>query len=231
MYFLIGVIILIIFAIFVYFFIKHKIKGVLRNVGLDGMNIKDIVEEARLQDEDNVKSLSNMDSVYLDQIKKDYKDININELKREAEKNILDLFNAVENNDTSNLNGKVKSIADKMISDYGGSVKFNNFKFHNTVISNYKKEKGIATIYFGSSFEYYLVADGVDKKIQDRAKTEFIYVYDISKVDKNVNNIGIRCPNCGSPLVNLSDKKCSYCGGTVLEIICRIFTCNDIVRY
>ena len=232
MAFLIGVIILIVFVVFVYLFIKFKIRNILDSAGFRGMNLKEVIDEARLQDQENPKSLSSMDSIYLEQIKKDFKDININELKRNAEKAILDLFNSVEKKDTSNLKGKIKSISLDMINDYSGKdVKFNDIRFHKTVVSNYKKDKGVATIDFGCSFQYYLDVDGNNKKVQDRARVEFIYVFDLSKVDKYVDVIGIHCPNCGSPITNLGEKKCSYCGGAVYEIIGRVFTCNDIVRY
>jgi hypothetical protein len=232
MAFLIGVIILILFIIFVYFFVKFKIRSILGKNGYSGMSLKSIIEEARLEDQEVPKSLSSMDSVYLEQIKKDFVDININELKRESEKVILDLFNAVSNRDTSKLKGKVKSYAENMIKSYKDkNVKFNDFKFHNTVVSRYKKEKGVATIYFGSSFQYYLEVDGKSVKTQDRARVEFIYVYDIDKADEDKNVLGIHCPNCGAPVKKLGEKNCSYCGSLVLEIISKVFTCNDIERY
>ena len=49
-----------------------------------------------------------MDSIYLEQIKKDFIDININELKREAEKVILDSYKAIETKDSSKFSGKIK---------------------------------------------------------------------------------------------------------------------------
>ena len=163
------------------------------------MNLKEVINEAKLNDQEVPKSLSSMDSIYLEQIKKDFKDININELKRKAEKSIIDLLNSVEKKDSSNLNGKIRSISEDMINDYSGKkVKFNDIKFHNTVVSSYKKDKGVATINFGCSFQYYFDLDGVVKKVQDRARVEFIYVFDLNKVDKNLNVIGIHCPNCGS---------------------------------
>lgn len=232
MYFLIGVVVLIVFVVFVYFFIKFKIRSILDRTGFSDMNLKDVIDEARLQDQEVPKSLSSMDSIYLDQIKKDFKDININELKRKAEQAIIDLYNSVEEKNSSKLTGKIKSISEDMINDYKDKdVKFNEIKFHKTVVSNYKKEKGVATITFGCSFQYYLELNGTSTKTQDRAKVEFIYVFDLTKVKKEVNVLGIHCPNCGSPITNLGEKKCSYCGGAVYEIIGRVFTCNDIVRY
>ena len=71
-----------------------------------------------------------------------------------------------------------------MISDYKGkNVSFDNMRIHNTVVAKYKKDGGVATITFASSYEYYLNIDGKTTKTQDRARVEFIYVYDMKEVE------------------------------------------------
>ena len=57
MYFLIGVIILIVFIIVTYIYIRLKIRGILDKAGFAGMRLKDIIEEARLEEQENPKSL------------------------------------------------------------------------------------------------------------------------------------------------------------------------------
>lgn len=231
MYFLIGVCIFILFLIFTYLYFRIRIRRILKDAGFSYRNLKEIIEDARLEDQENPKSLASMDRIYLSQIKKDFIDININELKRSAEKVILDSYRAIESGDSSSLKGKIKSFVEKQIQEYEGrSVSFRNFKFHNTVVSNYQKENGIATIYFSSAFEYYLDVDGNSRKIQDRARCEFIYVIDESKT-KDKALIGFHCPNCGSPISSLGEVHCRYCGSAFLEVFRRVFTCNDIVRY
>ena len=117
-----------------------------------------------------------------------------------------------------------------MISD--GNVSYDSFKIHKTVVSRYDKLDGIATIYFGSSFEYYMKKDnGIRKKVQDRVKVEFIYVYDIDKVDFDNKLLGLNCPNCGSPIKSLGTKSCSYCGTGIVDVVNKVWNCNDIVRY
>ena len=73
--------------------------------------------------------------------------------------------------------------------------------------------------------------DGKDKKIQDRAKTEFIYVLDEHELSDNQNAIGVHCPNCNSPITDIEHKTCSYCGTQVVLVLGRVFACNDIKRY
>ena len=232
MAFLIGVCIFIFFVVICYIFIKIKIRSILNKTGFSGMNLKDVIEEARLEDENTPKSLASMERIYLRQIRKDFPDLNINQLKRKSEKVILDCYNAVEDKNSNELKGKIKSFVEDMIRDYrGGDVHFNEISFHNTVISDYKKENGVATLVFSTAFQYYLIVNGKDKKVQDRAKIEYIYVIDENQVSASQKVLGIHCPNCGSPITTLGEKTCSYCGSAVRELFGKVFVCNDIVRY
>ena len=232
MFFLIGVCVFIVFVIGSYFFIKFKIRHTLNQFGFSNMDLKDVIEQARLEDENTPKSISGIERIILRQIKKDFPDLNINQLKRDSEKVIVDCFNSIEDKNSTVLKGKFKTFVEDMIRDYKDKdVHFNEITFHNTVISDYKKDGGIVTLVFVSAFQYYLVVDGKGKKVQDRAKVEYIYVFDESKVTTSQNVVGIHCPNCGSPITNLGEKKCSYCGSAVLEVFSKVFICNDIVRY
>ena len=225
--FLIGVIILIVFVVFCYFFIKRKVENFF------GGNLGEIIKQARIEDEQVPKSLSSMDSIYMEQILKDFPNININELKRKSEQVILDFFSCLEKKDSSSIKcSKVKSYLDKMILSNGNKkIKYNNFKIHNTVVSKYSNKNGIATIYFASSFEYILCEDNKEKKIQDRAKVEFIYIVDSNKVDASLKHLGLNCPNCGSPITSLGHKNCSYCGTIVVDLVSRVWQYNDMIRY
>lgn len=232
MFFLIGVIILIVFVVGLIIYVKVKTRNILDKAGFSGMNLGDIIKEAKLEDQEVPKSLSSMDSIYLSNIREDFPDLNINELKSKAEKIILDSYNAVEDKNSTGLKGNVKSFVEDMINDYTGkNVRFDNFKFHNTVVSKYSNDNGIATITIGSSYEYLFNVDGNSVKTQDRAKVEFIYIVDIDKVPADLKVLGIHCPNCGSPIKSLGEKSCSYCGSAVKEVFGRVFTCNNIVRY
>lgn len=220
MFFLIGVLVLIIFIVSVYVYTKRKLNTMF------GMDLSEIIKQAKLEGEELPKSLSSMDSIYLENLIKDFPEININEIKRLAESNIIDIFNAVENNDTSKLKGKMKVLAESKIQD-NKNVRYDNLKFHNTVLSRYQKTKEIATIIIGTSFQYILN----DKKVQDRAKVEFIYVIDAEKINPNQKLVGLNCPNCGSPIKTLGLKHCSYCGTGVKDIVKKVWICNDVTFY
>ncbi len=232
MFILLAVIIVVSFTSFLILFVRFKIRSILNKAGFANMNLADVIREARLEDQELPKSLSSMDSVYLTRIKQDFPDLNINELKAKTEKTILDIYNCIENKNSSGLKGKLKSFTDEIINDYkNNNVKYNNFKIHNTVVSKYRNDKGIATIEFGCSYEYILVVDGKSTKVQDRSKLEFIYVIDIDKVSADKSVLGINCPNCGAPVKKLGDLYCIYCGTGLKNIYRHSFTCNNIVRY
>ena len=232
MYFLVGVIILIIFICFCYIFFKYKINMFFRKY-FGTTDIKNIINEAKLEDQELPKSLSSMDSIYLEQIEKDFPSMNINELKRECEKVLLDVFKAVENKDSSIIKeGKLKSFVDKKISENDNKIiKYKDLKIHKTVVSKYERRNGLATIYFGVSFQY-LFDDGVSSvKVQDRAMIEYIYVFDVDKVSVKNKLLGINCPNCGAPIKTLGNKTCSYCHSKTINLVKKTWVCNDFRLY
>lgn len=228
MFFLIGVIILIIFICFCYFFLKYKISNFFGT-----SNINKIIEDARLEDQEVPKSLSSMDSIYLEQIIRDFPGMNINELKRCSEKILIDVFKAIEKGNSSTIKeGKIKSFVDKKISENNGKkIKYRNFKIHKTVVSKYENRNGVATIYFGLSFEYILDDGNSSVRTQDRAKIEYIYIIDVDKVDSNKKSLGINCPNCGAPIKSLGNKTCGYCQSGIIDLIKKSWVCNDLRLY
>ena len=133
---IVAVVLLIAVIVTIFISVKLKARRLLDSVGFAGMNLGEIINEAKLEDQEVPKSLSSMDSIYLENIKRDFPSININELKSKAEKVILDSFNAIENKNSTGLKGKIKSFTDDLINDYRGkNVRFDNFKIHNTVLS------------------------------------------------------------------------------------------------
>lgn len=228
MAFLIGVILLILFISFCYI----KVKKTLKSYGIN--SLKETIEKAQFEDEETPKSLSSMDSIYLERINKDFPELNVNELKRMSEETILKCLNAIENKNSKDIkNKKLKAFVDSRIEDLKNkSISYDNIKIHKTVVSKYENSNGIATIYFGSSLEYFYQKDGgIKKKVQDRFKVEYIYVYDIDKVPINQKVLGLNCPNCGSPIKTLNEKNCEYCGSKILDIVKKSWTCNDIINY
>ena len=57
MYFLIGVGILIVFVLIMFFYIRYRIRRTLDSVGFAGKNLKDIIEEAKNLINSNQKTI------------------------------------------------------------------------------------------------------------------------------------------------------------------------------
>lgn len=196
-------------------------------------DLKEAIERSEIIDSETPKSLSSMESVYSDKIRKDFPNLNISQLKSETEALILDILNCISLKDISRLekqSDKVKRYVESKINDLGDNfVKYDRIKFHKTVVNRYENTKGIATIYIRTSLEYfYKEGDKIGRKIQDRFEVEFIYIIDASKVSDELKVLGLNCPNCGSPVTCLGRKVCEYCGSGLEDIVERSFIVNNV---
>lgn len=228
MYFLIGVIILILFILGTYIYIKLKLRKIFGNI-----SIKNVVKEARILDKNTPKSVGSLDSIYLNKLLKDFPSININEIKRMAEEEILKYLKAIEDKSVSNIKSeKVKLLVESKINDLGNTkISYSNIKFHNTVLNKYENSNGIATITIALSLEYDSLDKSELKKIQDRYRVEYIYIVDATKVSKDKRAFSIKCPNCGSSNISQDNKRCSYCGSSLIDIVKRAWVINNIIKY
>ncbi len=226
---LLIILVLVLVIVILGYILLYKLKKFLGVSSISGL-----IKDAKKEDESMPKSLSSLDSLYLTRIKEDFPNLNINELKRECEKNILDYFRAIESKDsTSFQSDKIKSSVDKKIQEYKDkNISFRSIQFHKTVVSKYEKNGSVATITFGSSLQYELYIDGTfQKKVQDRFRIQYIYIIDSSKLDKYSKVIGIRCPSCGSVAIDFKTHQCKYCGTYMKDIVKRVWYCNDLVSY
>ena len=234
MYFLIGIIVFILFLLFGYFYITYKIKRITKTY-FGTTDLKKSLELSKLEDIETPKSLGSLDSLYLTSFKKDFHDMNLNELKRLSESFILEIFDAIENksiNKLSNKNEKIIAFVNSKIDDLKTiDVKYSNIKIHNTVLNKYDVKDGIANLYLATSFEYYEIIDGIKKKVQNRIKCEYIYIIDSKEVKENMKALGLNCPNCGAPITSIHHKKCSYCKSGIVDFIKKSFVLNDIYEY
>ena len=199
-------------------------------------SLKQAIENSKIEDENTHKSISSMESIYLDKIERDFPDLNINELKSKAEANIINVLDTIESKDIKNLdnkNEKVVAFTQHKIDDLNDKkVSIDNIKIHKTLLNKYELGNGIATITIASSLEYfYKKGSEVGHKIQTRFKTEFIYIVDASKLHNNVKGLGLNCPNCGAPVKTLGHKHCEYCNTGIIEIVKKVWIINNINEY
>ena len=221
--------------VFCIIYITRKVRGFLQTY-FHTDNLKDAIENSKIEDENTHKSISSMESIYLDKIRTDFPDLNINELKSKAEANIINVLDTIEAKDLDKLenkNEKVVAFTEHKIDDLkDNKVSIDNIKIHKTLLNKYDLGDSIATITIASSLEYfYKKGNEVGHKIQTRFKTEFIYIVDASKLHNNVKGLGLNCPNCGAPVKTLGHKYCEYCNTGIVEIVKKVWIINNINEY
>ncbi len=215
-------------------FISKKVRTFLETF-FGTSDIKEVVENSEKSAQETHKSISSMETIYKDKIKRDFPDLNLNELKSMAEANLLNSLDTIESKNIDNLknkNEKVVSFVENKISDLGDkSVVIDNIKIHKTVLNKYDVNDTIATIELSSSLEYfYKLGSSTGKKVQTRYKTQFIYVIDSVKLG-DVKVLGINCPNCGAPIKKLGHKHCEYCNTAIIDLVKKVWILNNMKEY
>ena len=232
---LIIILVLLIFIIGLFLLIRHKVREFLLEY-FGTTSLKDAIEKSNIEASETPKSLSSMENMYSDKISRDFPDLNLNELKSDAEKNIRNVLHSIETKDIKELknkNDRVYSYVKTRIEDLkDDKVIFDDIRFHKTVLNKYEKDSGKATIVLVSSLEYfYKRGNEIGKKVQTRYRTEFIYIIDYLQLPKNVKALGINCPNCGAPVKSLGEKHCDYCGTGIIEVTKKVWIINNIKEY
>lgn len=176
-----------------------------------------MVNNADFQSQITPRSLSGGDSLYINLIKKDFPEFNLELMKSNVEKNIKNIFNYI-NGAPLSKEEAVLSFADSIKHKYS-DMSVCNIKIHKTCISDYKKAQETATIKFQTAFQF----EYQDKKrgsltAQERYETEYTYLIKTDSLDKNKNTASLRCGYCGAPIEMVGLKICAYCGN-LLEVI------------
>lgn len=230
---LILILIILLIIVGIYLELKKKTREFSKNL-FGTSNIFEGIRRQKIELSNEPKSVAGMESLLLPNLIKDFPNLNISEFKKTAEKQIILCLEAVENKDLSKLNfvsEKIINWINSKISDLGSNdtVNYDSIRFHRTVLNKYIKVNGMCSIIFQTSVEYlYRKNDSDYTKIQGRFNTEFIYIYDDSKIGKDQGGIALNCPNCGAPIKDLGVKVCSYCGTGVIDLVNKTWILNDI---
>lgn len=219
MLFLIIMLTIISIIVISYYLIKVKLKNLSKQF-FGTSDYMTAIKKLELENENTPKTLMGMESLHLPKIQKDFKDLNPNELKSLCEQNILTALNAINEKDNRIFNDKVNSWIKQKINN---NIVYENIKIHKTIIERYEKNDSVATIYFQTSLEYFQN----NKKVQDRLQTEYIYIIDETKLEKNTKYIVLNCKNCGAPIRNIN-KHCPYCGSETIDLIKKTWVFNNI---
>lgn len=196
-------------------------------------NLLEGINKQKIEFESNPKAIYGMDSLLSPEISKDFPCMNIDEMKRVAEENIISFLNSInEKNmaDIPNISNKLKlELRDLINNASKENVGISNINIHKTVINKYNKTNGLCTLTFQTGLNYIKSAGSESNKIEDRINTEFIYIYD----DKNVRlnePISLNCPNCGAPIKGLGHKTCPYCNVGLIDLAPKIWKFNNLTR-
>lgn len=211
--------------------VKNKIKNILNKFGYNNLNqIQEQIKQGELAYKTDPKHVTGMTKLLIPRIVQDFPNFSENELYNKVETDLLSIFNSLENQKLENnsglvlikekLNQKIKDMKENKIIE-----KYDDIKFHRHALKYYKNKDGVLNISVSTSLEYYYIKKINGKLInKDEYKkqtvytTEYIYVYDINKISKNQNLIGINCPNCGAPVKDLGNKVCRYCNSGLEDI-------------
>jgi hypothetical protein len=229
---LIAIFLAIIVLLIIY--IKSVVGGFLEKY-FGTRDLKEAIEKSEIESENTPKSLSSMETLSLSSLRKDFPELNINEIKSMAENAITNYLRAIEKKkieDLNSYNDNIKNMVLSKIEDLGDNkVSYEDIKYHKTVINRYEKSKSIATLYMASALEYYRKDDKIRKKIQDRFLVEIIYIIDPTEVDEDKKLLGLNCPNCGAPITTLGEKYCRYCDTGIKDLVKRTWVVNNIKEY
>ena len=195
---LILLLILAIIGIVIYLNIKRKISNFSRQVFGTGDIIQAIKEnEQRIQS--TPKSVSGGDSMFINQIKDDFPEFNLNNAKNDISIVLKDVYMKSNNSFSS----KYPDIFLQLENLNKESIK--SIKIHKTVISNYEKSYNDACIKFQSAYE--LVFNNGEK---NQFRAELDYSFSLN------SNESLKCPHCGAPVSKFGIKKCEFCGHGII---------------
>ena len=229
-----GVILGVVIAcLIVFLLIKRWVKNTVGDSGFS--QFKEAIEGAIESEKEaytRPKSLAGMTSILLPRIQREIPDFNVQLLFSKVESGIKKILTYKTNED---LLG-VEQDKELLYVANGLKAEINNMKSNNqfehftdiqinqTVIKEYKRINGAATIVLESSVQYKYETNKKGKRVysdvnkQTRYLTEFVYVYDENEFDSGVYNFAVNCPNCGAPARQLGGNSCDYCGTYVEPI-------------
>lgn len=183
-------------------------------------------------------SLSGMERIYGPMIERDFPELNLEELKKRAERLAYTTLTAIDQEDLTLLSEsaeqyrtQVKQHLDRLAST-GAHERFADITLHRIVLSDYQKQAGTSRISFqiaiGSNYQRSSqdqpsgMADGMR---QFAFEIEALYVQDLDALSTDTTAArAFNCPNCGAPVPGLGDLQCQYCGSAIEPINVRVWT-------
>ena len=231
------------------FTLFYKIRGTVRSITNEAFGTTNLSEARRMMDEQSQttpKSVSAQTSLLLPQIQRDFPSFSLEENKARVEAVILSYLTACNSGNASSFTDGSAELKEyltshiNLIKENHLDEHFENIKFHRTEIRDYRKTGGYCHITFQSALQmrYYVkdsngkVTKGSDTATyQTRYNVTLSYVQDRTIVEQSTDTgKGLICPNCAAPITNLGQKKCEYCGTTLVAFNIKIWEITGIAE-
>lgn len=216
----IWIIVLLIIIIFLYIYFKKMYIHYKRKA----INIIDMIKTNEEIIESTPKTLSVKESLFLDKIKTDFPELNIELSKTYVSEIITDYLKFLE---TGNNNELKKDCTENFLTQAESFIdhkKRTDIRFHQVLISNYFKDNDEANIVFQASCQY-----KVNNRLEQQ-RFEISYIYYLQETPEN-KTISLKCTNCGGPIEYTGQKICKFCGCRLIDTIKRTWKFNTIRRF
>ena len=222
------IVVLLIIAVIIYFRLKRN----LSDLGFgDSKKIISMIKESEEEAKYRHKSVSGLSNILIPKIKKDFPNFNEQEFYNKVETSIIGILNTLSNNKVSSIKelSEIRTNLETLVESRVASEikeKYEDIKFHEHAIKEYRNESGVLMITINSSLEYYYekrVKGKVkiarkDYKKQTTFTSTFVYIYDPEKYNISKSSLSVHCPNCSAPLKDIESRICEYCGAKVEDI-------------
>ncbi len=239
---IVVVVVLIIFA--ASFLIRRRLKSSMI-FGLLGALKKELASGQNSLVEEAPRSLSGLDQIYIPQIERSFRQLNIEEFRNHAEVLILSVLEAVKEQDVNLLyeaGPTYKEQIGQVIRDMkaaGQSLRLEKAKVHKTVISAFKNTPSASEIVFQSAVEARIalldkegrvIKGSLDHLSQLRFDQTLIHIINPDLYQETEKTLlTANCPNCGAVL-NPQSESCAYCGSFIDFIPMRTWVFSRLKR-
>lgn len=222
------IVVLLIIAVIIYFRLKRS----LSDLGFgDSKKIMSMIKESEEEAKYRHKSVSGLSNILIPKIKRDFPNFNEQEFYNKVETSIIGILNTLSKNKVSSIKelSEIRSNLETLVQSRVAAEikeKYEDIKFHEHAIKEYRNESGVLMITINSSLEYYYektVKGKVkiarkDYKKQTSFTSTFVYIYDPEKYNISKSSLSVHCPNCSAPLKDIESRICEYCGAKVEDI-------------
>ena len=195
-------------------------------------NLAEGIKRQQFEHSITPRTISNMSSVYLPQIQKDFPEFHYDEMRERAKNVLTSYLYSISENDPSKLSEGSQELKDalvmhlQLLSDRNYEEHYERMKIHKCELSKCVKKDGRCTVTFQASIQYYhYITEGntiktgrKDQLTQSKYEINLVYIQDRDLIENaGETSMGLTCPNCAAPISNLGAKHCIYCGTPVVE--------------